>query len=360
MRAELPATEPQRLAALAEYSVLDTLPEAAYDDITQLVSDICEVPIAAVSLIDDDRQWFKSQVGLNLTETPRDMAFCAHAILGEGMLIVPDARGDARFADNPLVAGSPQIRFYAGAPLVTPRGDMLGTLCVIDHVERQLTDTQTRALRVLARQVMAQLELRRLVAEQAENRERLELINGRLRVASVTDDVSGFRNTRFLHQYLDQRLAADGGGARKLSLVFFDMDGFKKVVDTHGHLLGARVLREVAEVVNGELGGEDHLVRYGGDEYVVILPDQDSEVALAKTERMKEAIRSTPFLVDEGLDVWVSASFGVATYPDDAQDKKELLMAADQGLFHSKAAGKNRVSRLARPTMRPASQVGSA
>ena len=346
MRAELPSNEPQRLAALAEYNILDTLPEAAYDDITQLVSDICEVPIAAVSLIDDGRQWFKSQVGLEVQETHRDVAFCAHAILGDDMLVVPDARGDARFADNPLVTGNPKIRFYAGAPLVTARGEMLGTLCVIDHVERELTDKQTRALRVLARQVMAQLELRRLFDEQTENRRRLEETNGRLQTASTTDDVSGFRNTRFLHEYLDRQLSPNGSPAEKLSLVFFDMDEFKRVVDTHGHLLGARVLREVAEAVNSELDGDDHLVRYGGDEYVVILPGQDSEQALAKTERMKKAIRSTRFLEAEGLDVRVSASFGVATYPEDAQDKKELLMAADRGLFVSKATGKDRVSRV--------------
>ncbi len=344
MRAELPADESQRLATLTEYNILDTMPEAAYDDITALVSDICDVPIAAVSLIDDDRQWFKSKVGLNVSETPRDIAFCAHAILGPDVMIVPNASEDLRFAENPLVKNNPKIRFYAGAPLVTATGEVLGTLCVIDHVERELSDHQTRALRVLARQVMAQLELRRLIGEQTENRKRLEEANEQLKLASVTDDVSGYHNTRFLHQYLDQRLATNGSDRRKLSLVFFDMDGFKEVVDTHGHLLGAKVLRQVAQVVDGELDPDDQLVRYGGDEYVVILPDQDTDEALAKTERMKKAISTTPFLTDEDLEVWVSASFGLATYPDDAGDKKDLLIAADQCLFQSKAAGKNRVS----------------
>jgi len=164
--AQLPENEATRLAALRAYEVLDTLPEQAYDDITYLAAQVCETPIALVSLVDEQRQWFKSKLGLDVSETPRNLAFCAHAILEpKSLFIVEDASKDERFADNPLVTAEPAIRFYAGVPLVTSTGHALGTLCVIDRKARQLSDTQQETLRALSRQVIAHLELRRSVAE---------------------------------------------------------------------------------------------------------------------------------------------------------------------------------------------------
>lgn len=169
--APLKKNEARRLKVLWQYDVLDTVPEEVFDDLTELAARICEAPIALISLIDEDRQWFKAKVGVSLNETSRDVSFCAHAIKQEDLFIIPDATQDARFADNPLVKSDPKIRFYAGAPLITPDGYALGTLCVIDKVPRELRAEQKQALRVLARHVMTQLELRRHAKELSEAQE---------------------------------------------------------------------------------------------------------------------------------------------------------------------------------------------
>src|SRR5207249_8120962 len=161
MNAPIPPNEKKRLRVLWHYAVLDTVPEEVFDDLTELAASICEAPIALITLVDEDRQWFKSKVGVTLSETSRDISFCGHAITQTELFIVADATQDERFAHNPLVMSEPQIRFYAGAPLITPDGHALGTLCVIDKVPRELRPDQKTGLRVLARHVMTQLELRR-------------------------------------------------------------------------------------------------------------------------------------------------------------------------------------------------------
>jgi GAF domain-containing protein len=155
------SSEKKRLKVLWEYEVLDTVPEEVFDDLTELAAKICDAPIALITLVDENRQWFKSKQGITVSETSRDISFCSHAIEQEELFIIPDTTKDKRFASNPLVTGAPKIRFYAGAPLISPDGYALGTLCVIDKIPRQLRPEQKQAMRVLARHVMGQLELRR-------------------------------------------------------------------------------------------------------------------------------------------------------------------------------------------------------
>ncbi|HOX58394.1 MAG TPA: GAF domain-containing protein [Candidatus Paceibacterota bacterium] len=184
MKAPIPDNEKQRLAALREYQILDSGTEQAYDDITALAAYVCDVPIATISLVDESRQWFKSRVGLNEQETPRDVAFCAHAILQVEPLIVRDALNDARFADSALVTRTPHIRFYAGFPLSSPEGFALGSLCAIDRKPRQLSPQQKTAMQALARQVMALLELRRASKRMAEVLEKVKTLHGLLPICA--------------------------------------------------------------------------------------------------------------------------------------------------------------------------------
>ena len=161
MAAPVPANEEARLETLRKYQILDTAAEKVFDDITALVANVCQTPISFLSFVDRDRQWFKSNVGVPARETSRDIAFCAHAIMGDDLFVVPDTLADERFAKNPLVCNDPNIRFYAGMPLMTPEGHAIGTLCVIDRVPRELSQQQKDKMRALAQSAMMLLEVRR-------------------------------------------------------------------------------------------------------------------------------------------------------------------------------------------------------
>ncbi|WP_317173428.1 GAF domain-containing DNA-binding protein [Hymenobacter armeniacus] len=195
--------EADRLETLHSYQVLDTGQEQVFTDIAQLSAFICGTPISLVSLIDDSRQWFKAHVGLQTQQTPREHAFCQYAMRASDVYEVYDATADARFANNPLVTSDPNIRFYAGAPLLSPEGQPLGTLCAIDTVPRVLTADQRDALRILARQVMAQLELRRVRLQLEDERQKLE---GVLRMANHTGDSLYANNRTEIFVKQDQRL----------------------------------------------------------------------------------------------------------------------------------------------------------
>jgi hypothetical protein len=184
MPAPRPAYENRRLKALEQYRILDTAPERLYDDITRLACLLCRTPIAFISLVDRHRQWFKAKVGIDDAETPRDISFCAHTIMGHELLIIPDASQDPRFVESPLTQGPPHIRFYAGLPLVTPNGEAVGALCVVDRKPRTLAPEEADALHCLGRQVVQLLEFRRISAELAKAWEDLKTLESLLPICA--------------------------------------------------------------------------------------------------------------------------------------------------------------------------------
>lgn len=326
----LPENEAQRLQALRRYDILDTPPEQAFDDLSMLARLVCDTPTALINLIDDERQWTKSAVGAEVPELPRSLSLCAHAILQpDALMEVPDALADPRFAHNPMVTREGGLRFYAGVPLVTADGHALGSLCVTDVHPRRLDAPQREALRALGRQVVTQLELRRLARW--------------FQTQSTVDELTQVWNRRAFDQRLADEWARHSRRTEPLGLLMIDVDHFKRYNDELGHPAGDRVLSEVASVVGDALRGTDHLSRYGGEEFVAILPTTGVNGAMPVAQRVRQAVER---------HAWqprgVTVSVGLASLvPGKDVPAQHLLERADHALLLAKRRGRNRVEAFA-------------
>ncbi|WP_085686473.1 MULTISPECIES: sensor domain-containing diguanylate cyclase [unclassified Pseudomonas] len=311
-----PANEAVRIQALQDLKLLDTAPEERFDRLTRLAKRLFNVPIALVTLVDKERQWFKSCVGLDTTETPRSVSFCGHAILRDELMLVPDAREDDRFHDNPLVTGEPNIRFYAGYPLTVPNGNKMGTLCLIDTKPRDLDDEERALLRDLAG--MAEQEL---MAVQMASMDELTLLSNR-------------RGFKMLAQHA---LDACARLEKPATLLFFDLNDFKQINDLYGHAEGDSALKNFADVLRIAFRESDVVGRLGGDEFVALLTGSSHVETTRIMARLKEILEERNATLHRGYAIRFSV--GQIEYdPRRHETVDKLLADADAAMYEHKQA----------------------
>ncbi len=334
----LPNNEGGRLQSLRETRLLDAPEQEEFDAIARLARDITETPIALVSLIDKDRQWFLSHQGLENRETSRSIAVCAHTIQGTGLLEIHDLKEDVRFTDNPMVIGAPNIRFYAGVPLIVPSGQVLGTLCVLDTVARTLTCKQIAALKTLAHSVVAEIELRRKMTGLEFEVERRRVAEAKVLDLATRDMLTQLPNRMALHDRLGQQIRQAIREGSKFAFLFIDLDRFKLINDTLGHDAGDLALIDVAQRISSTLRLSDTVSRLGGDEFAAILGNiRDESDALALAQKINQSLKQKAVL--RGTELHYDASIGVAIYPDHGDNLNDLIRRADVAMYHAKNEG---------------------
>lgn len=314
-----PADEAKRLETLRAFDILDTPPEERFDRLTRLAKRLFGVPIALVSLVDADRQWFKSSVGLIAGETSRDVSFCGHAILGDDIFIVPDTLNDDRFHDNPLVSDAPGIRFYAGCPLRVADGSKLGTLCLIDVAPRELGADDQELLRDLSRMVEQEIAA----------------------VALATmDELTALSNRRGFEALAQHALNVCKRMSKPATVLFFDLNRFKQINDQFGHAEGDRALTTFADMLRQALRDSDVIGRLGGDEFVALLTDASSDEASLLTARLQALLDARNAHDSRGYNIAFSVG-KIAFAPERHASIAALLAEADAAMYAHKQATKS-------------------
>lgn len=311
---EIPADEQERLKQLRSLAILDTPPEERFDRVTRMAKRLFGVPIALVSMIDENRQWFKSCFGLSVTETDRRISFCGHAILNKGVLVINDATKDKRFFDNPLVTEDPHIRFYAGQPLRTLSGQGLGTLCIIDRVPRDFSEEDIAMLADLAGMVE-----REIMAVQL----------------AISDELTKISNRRGFLTLTRYSLDVCRREMFPATLIFFDLDKFKEINDTYGHGEGDRALKIFASEMRESFRISDIFARLGGDEFVVLVTNSGSDLIKEIIKRFEYSIKS--HCASNNLPYFIDFSYGLVHYdPLKHESIEDMLNEADGVMYENK------------------------
>ena len=309
-----------RVAALRRLDVLDTAIEERFEKIVTLVRTVLAVPMATVTLVDRDRQWFKAKRGIDSTETPRSISFCTHTIAQREPMIIEDARSDPRFADSPLVVGPPFVRSYAGIPLRTPEGYNVGALCAMDSRPRGFSPADIAILSNFANIVCDELELR-LIAQ--------------------VDHLTGALTRRGFMEHVEREIARAARYGRNSALVMLDVDYFKSVNDTHGHAVGDQVLQQIAHIAEVTLRPSDVFGRLGGEEFALLLPETNSTEAMNVAERLRQAVADYAMPLPGGGTRHVTASFGIAEWFTNFASPAAWIEQADAMLYVAKSNARN-------------------
>jgi diguanylate cyclase (GGDEF)-like protein len=310
----IPKNEKTRLETLRALKILDSDPEERFDRLTRLAKRLFGSSIALISLVDADRQWFKSSFGLEVKETTRELSFCGHAILGDEIFEVSDALLDSRFSDNPLVTESPNIRFYAGCPLTVANGSKLGTLCILDQEPRNFDEEDKILLRDLARMVEVELSALQL---------------------ATTDELTLLSNRRGFESLAQHALSVCIRLDLPASMLFFDLNKFKQINDQFGHAEGDRALTTFSSILLEVFRDSDVIGRLGGDEFVVLLTNSDEAESQIVLERLATAVASENQKAKRGYDI--SYSNGVTQYdPKIYASISALLDDSDKRMYLNK------------------------
>lgn len=313
LKPEKPDNEAERLKTLHDIGILDTAPDERFDRLTRLAKHVFEVPIALVSLVDENRQWFKSSQGLDVSETPRDISFCGHAILGDKALVIEDTHADERFADNPMVINKPYIRFYAGYPIKYLDGSKLGTLCLIDRKPRQFDSRSRLILKDIAAIAEAELQA-------------LEL--------ATVDELTAISNRRGFFASASRALNLCQRQDLPVSLVFLDLNEFKPINDRFGHAEGDKALKLFARSLEAVCRKADIAARMGGDEFVLLLTNVDQQrveqVLLRFAELIEEANNN------QALGYSITFSYGIVHFDGSRHQSLDDLLAEGDELMYKR------------------------
>lgn len=306
---KIPENESERLSVLHSLNILDSETEERFNRITRIAQKLFDMPIVLISLVDANRQWFKSVRGLDGQEAPRDTSFCGHAILSNNIMVIQDATQDVRFFDNPFVTGDPNVRFYLGCPL-NVKGYNMGTLCLIDNKPRDFEEKDLAIVRDLADMVRLEMELVQ---------------------SSTTDELTGLSNRRGFVLIADHLFKSCQEKERNISLLFFDLDKFKYINDTFGHAEGDKVLRYFSEKLLHNFRDSDVVARLGGDEFCVICSDLSDKNIAGVIKRLEQSI--------ENYNPQYSVQFSVGHMRYNAKKHASLLdflSDADQLMYENK------------------------